>query len=97
MELLNVVRSTAAAFFLGTPHRGSKGIAGAGEIVRKASSAVLMSTNTAMLDALGVKNSDLECCQELYSCLWQRFDFRVKTFQESLPVASVSVGLLREG
>jgi hypothetical protein len=96
IELSDVVKSTAAVFFLGTPHRGNKDLAGVGEIIRKVASATLMSTNSAMLDALGLKNSDLERCQETFSGIWKLYDFRVKTFQESLPITGVNAGLLGE-
>jgi hypothetical protein len=50
-EPMNIVESTAAVMFLGTPHRGSKDLAGVGEMVRKVACAIVMDTNSAMLDA----------------------------------------------
>lgn len=94
--LLNIVKSTSAIVFLGTPHRGSKDLAGVGEMARKVASAILMDTNSAMLDALGLKNSDLERCQDSFSRLWTLHGFQIKTFQEGFPVTGVKFGLLNE-
>lgn len=95
-ELRNIVASTAAVVFLGTPHRGSQDMAGAGEIARKVASILMMDTSSTMLDALGLKTSDLERCQESFSRLWREYDFRVKTFQEGFPLTAVNLGLLNE-
>jgi hypothetical protein len=94
-DLKSIVESTAAVIFLGTPHRGSKDMASVGEIARKAAS-IICDTSTASLDALGLKTSDLERCQEAFSRLWRAHDFRVKTFQESTGLTSLNVGLLNE-
>ncbi|KAK0644212.1 hypothetical protein B0T16DRAFT_495083 [Cercophora newfieldiana] len=84
--------NTAAVVFLGTPHRGSSA-AGVGEIARKAASMILMmETSPAILQSLSLKNSDLERCQEVFSSLWHKYNFQVKTFQEGLPLR-VSFGL----
>jgi hypothetical protein len=95
-DLKDIVESTAAVVFLGTPHRGSKGMASAAEIARKTASVVLMDTSSTPLDALGLKTSDLERCQEAFSRLWRAYDFRVKTFQEGSGLTSINVGLLNE-
>lgn len=71
--------------FLGTPHRGSTA-AGVGEIARKAASLLLMDTNPRVLDSLSLRNSDLERCQYVFASLWSKHNFRVKTFQEGLPL-----------
>jgi hypothetical protein len=94
--LLNIVESTTAVIFLGTPHRGSKELASVGEMARKVASAVMMDTNSAMLDALGLKNSELERCQDSFSRLWLSHKFQVKTFQEGFPMTGVKIGLLNE-
>ena len=70
---------------MGTPHRGSAA-AGIGEIARKAASVLLMDTNSRILDSLALKNSDLKRCQEVFSSLWLKHNFSVKTFQEGLPL-----------
>ncbi len=45
-----------------------------------------MDTNARILDSLSLKNSDLERCQDVFSSLWLKHNFRVKTFQEGLPL-----------
>ncbi|KAF2139899.1 uncharacterized protein K452DRAFT_335834 [Aplosporella prunicola CBS 121167] len=95
-EISNFVNSTAAVVFLGTPQRGSANFANLGDIARKAASFVGMGTNPLILDSLGLKNSDLERCQDSFTNLWRILDFRVKTFQEPNAVTSVGVGLLNE-
>ena len=77
--------NTRAVVFLGTPHRGSAA-AGVAEIARKVASMLMMDTNVEILDSLSLKNSDLERCQEIFSSLWHKYDFKVKTFQEGLPL-----------
>ncbi|KAG7142826.1 hypothetical protein HYQ45_000919 [Verticillium longisporum] len=71
--------------FIGSPHRGSW-TANVGEIWRKLASFVLMDTNARILHSLCLKNSDLERCQDAFSALWLKYNFRVKTFQEGLPL-----------
>ncbi|KAI0440025.1 hypothetical protein F4803DRAFT_529048 [Xylaria telfairii] len=84
-SISDILKSTTAVMFLGTPHRGSTA-AGVGEIARKAASLLLMDTNPRVLDSLSLKNSDLERCQYVFASLWSKHDFRVKTFQEGLPL-----------
>jgi hypothetical protein len=96
LELRNIVESTAAIIFLGTPHRGSLDMARLGETARKIASAVRMDTSSTTLDALGLKTSDLERCQESFSRLWAKYDFRVKTFQEGLGLRSANIGALND-
>ncbi|KAI0418466.1 hypothetical protein F5X98DRAFT_338140 [Xylaria grammica] len=81
----NILKSTTGVMFLGTPHRGSNA-AGVGEIARKAASLLLMDTNSRVLDSLSLRNSDLERCQDVFSSLWLKYNFQVKTFQEGLPL-----------
>lgn len=88
-EHKNVVQSTSAVIFLGTPHRGSLDVAALGEVVRSLISTLGMETTPAILDSLGLKTTDLERAQEEFSRLWQRYDFRVKTFQEGLNLAKL--------
>jgi len=49
-----------------------------------------------MLDALGLKTTDLERAQESFSMLWQLYGFQVKTFQEGLGLTGVNFGVLGE-
>ena len=95
-NLRDVVRSTAAVIFLGTPYRGSKDMASVAEVVRKAASWLLIDTSSTALDALGLKTSDLERCQDAFSRLWRAHDFQVKTFQEGYGLTSFNVGVLFE-
>ncbi|KAL6805248.1 hypothetical protein J3E68DRAFT_441739 [Trichoderma sp. SZMC 28012] len=88
-ELKNIVESTATIVFLGTPHRGSQGVAALGEVVRSLVSSFGMETTPVILDALGLKTTDLLRAQEDFSALWQKYDFRVKTFQEGLSLAKL--------
>lgn len=92
-EHLDLVKSTAAVIFLGTPHRGSPDLASLGEYVRSLVSSLRMETNSAVLDALGLKTSDLERAQESFSALWQKHSFRVKTFQEGLGMSGLNLGV----
>lgn len=82
--------------FMGTPHRGSKEMAGVGEIARRVASAFMIDTNSAMLDALGLKNSDLERNQDSFTRIWQDVGFEIKTFQEGMPFAGVNFAFLNE-
>ncbi|KAL6879276.1 hypothetical protein J3F83DRAFT_295651 [Trichoderma novae-zelandiae] len=80
----DIVESTAAVIFLGTPHRGSQDVANFGEVVRSFVSSLGMETTPVILDALRMKTTDLERAQEGFSKVWQKYDFKVKTFQEGL-------------
>ncbi|KAK1763216.1 hypothetical protein QBC33DRAFT_562996 [Phialemonium atrogriseum] len=84
-EFEDILMSTTRVVFLGTPHRGSSA-ARIGEIARKAASMLLMDTNARILDSLALRNSDLERCQDIFSSLWYKHNFSVKTFQEGLPL-----------
>lgn len=90
----DIILSTAAVIFLGTPHRGSPDLANLGETARALVSALQMQTSSAVLDVLGLKTTDLERVQESFSALWQKYDFRVKTFQESLGITGFKMGRL---
>ncbi|CAH0050345.1 unnamed protein product [Clonostachys solani] len=93
-EYKDVVRSTSAVVFLGTPHRGSPDLASFGEWARSFISAFRIQTTSDILDALGMKNTDLERAQEAFSAVWQRYDFRIKTFQEGLGLRGINLGVL---
>ncbi|CAI6090823.1 unnamed protein product [Clonostachys chloroleuca] len=93
-EYQDVVRSTSAVVFLGTPHRGSPDLASFGEWARSLISAFRMQTTSDILDALGMKNTDLERAQEAFSAVWQMYDFRIKTFQEGLGLRGINLGVL---
>lgn len=91
-RLRNVVSSTSAVIFLGTPHRGSHDLATLGDRARSMISLLRMKTNPAILDALRLKTKDLESAQEAFSAVWSRHDFRVKTFQEGLGLTGLNFG-----
>lgn len=93
-DLNDVIRSTAAVIFLGTPHRGSPDLAALGEWMRFTVSTLRMDTSSAIVDALGLKTSDLERAQDEFSGLWQKYDFRVKTFQETRGLSGVDLDVL---
>lgn len=81
---------------MGTPHRGSADMAALGDIARRIASLVLMDNNSNVLDALGLKTSDLERCQDSFTSIWGTYDFRVKTFQEGQPLTGINLGQLKE-
>lgn len=91
-----IVKSTAAIIFLGTPHRGSVDLARLANKGRSIISALGFDTASATLDALGLKSTDLERCQDSFLSLWRRYDFRVKTFQESLGMSGINIGPLND-
>ncbi|KAK8062107.1 hypothetical protein PG997_014204 [Apiospora hydei] len=76
-----IAQSTAAVIFLGTPHRGSPW-AQLGESASKIVGSLGLDTSSALLDALGLKTSDLQRSQDAFSAIWNSYMFRVKTFQE---------------
>lgn len=92
--LSNVIASTSALIFLGTPHRGRPDLAAVGGWARSLASALRMETTPALLDALALKTTDLERAHEAFSGLWSKYDFRVKTFQEGLGLTGVNLGIL---
>ncbi|KAK4460162.1 hypothetical protein QBC42DRAFT_230113 [Cladorrhinum samala] len=92
--LRSIVESTAAVIFLGTPHRGSPDLAAMGELMRSMISALRVETTSAILDALGLRTTDLERAQETFSQLWHQYKFQVKTFQEGLGLTGINLGVL---
>ncbi|KAK5656044.1 hypothetical protein OQA88_5183 [Cercophora sp. LCS_1] len=93
-QLANIVEATAAVVFLGTPHRGSPDLATAGNWARGLLSSLRFETTPAILDALGLRTTDLERAQEAFSGLWRKHCFRVKTFQEGLGLTGINLGVL---
>jgi hypothetical protein len=95
--LKDIIASTAAVMFLGTPHRGSVEMANIGDTVRKVAKTILrMDTSPALLSALGLDSTELERCQEAFSRLWSSYDFKVKTFQEGLGLSPFNLGRYSE-
>lgn len=81
-ELQDILASTSAVIFLGTPHRGSS-VASLGAVARKAASFLLLDTNSSIVNSLALKDADLSRCQDAFSSLWAKHDFQVKSFQEA--------------
>ena len=96
-ELNNVLESTKAVVFLGTPHRGSPGFARLGDLAgHMVSTLFRMDTNEALIRSLGLDSPELELSRESFLQQWRTCGFRVKTFQESLGFSGVRVGPLSE-
>ncbi|KAK3987982.1 hypothetical protein QBC44DRAFT_111760 [Cladorrhinum sp. PSN332] len=94
-EFKSIVLSTRGVIFLGTPHRGSSEMADLGQIVRNVASSVLrMDTNEPLLRVLGTDSPELELGRDSFTELWERYGFRVKTFQEAYGISGVKVGPL---
>lgn len=96
-RLKNIVECTHAVLFLGTPHRGSPGMASLGEVVRKVAGNILrVDSNASILRALGVDSPELELCRESFITQWRVYNFTVKTFQEATGVSGLNVGPANE-
>ncbi|KAF5593532.1 RGT2-Sensor of high external glucose concentration [Fusarium pseudocircinatum] len=89
-----IIESTAAIVFLGTPHRGSPELSAIGEWARSMLSSLKFQTTSTILDTLGLKTTDLERAHEAFCRLWYQYDFQVKTFQESLGLIGIDLGVL---
>lgn len=94
-DLLDIADSTSAVVFMGTPHRGSDA-AKLGDIARQLASALLVDTNAAILDTLGLQNEDLVRCQHSFARIWEKRRFRLKTFQENRALTGLHVGKLNQ-
>jgi len=95
--LNDIVWSTCAVVFLGTPHRGSAKLANIGDIFRRTASAILgVDSNDTILRALGADSPELELGRESFIALWRKYKFSVKTFQEALPLTGVNISVLNE-
>lgn len=96
-EIKDIITSTAAVLFLGTPHRGSSA-AQLADVVRTVASVVLrLDTNDKVLQALSGANSpELELGRESFISLWRKYNFKVKTFQESQGMTGLNIGSLNE-
>ncbi|ORY14347.1 hypothetical protein BCR34DRAFT_599325 [Clohesyomyces aquaticus] len=92
----DVIKCTGAVVFMGTPHRGSEDMAATGEKGRKIASALLVDSSSSVLDSLGLENADLERCHDKFTQLWEKHEFRVKTFQEGRGLRGVNLGPLNE-
>ncbi|EWY85755.1 hypothetical protein FOYG_12865 [Fusarium oxysporum NRRL 32931] len=93
-SLKGILECTAAIIFLGTPHRGSPELSAIGEWARSILDSFRLQTNSMILDALGLKTTDLQRVHEAFCRLWSNHDFQVKTFQESLGLTGINLGVL---
>lgn len=95
--VLDIVRSTSAIVFLGTPHRGSAKAAEIGQVFREVASTLLrVDSNDRVLRALGADSPELELGRESFVMLWRKYKFSVKTFQESKPMLGVNFSILND-
>jgi hypothetical protein len=92
--LQGVVECTTAIIFLGTPHRGSPEFSAIGERAQSLLSSLRFQTAAAILDTLRQGNTDLQRAHECFTRLWQRYDFRVKTFQEGFGLTGINLWVL---
>ncbi len=96
-EFRDIVKSTKGVIFLGTPHRGSPGMADLGETVRSIASTILrVDSNAALLRTLGTDSPELELGRESFTTLWRKYGFRVKTFQEAWGISGINAGPLNK-
>jgi hypothetical protein len=93
----DIINSTTAVVFLGTPHRGSPGLASTADVVRRVAQAVLrFDTNEKILRSLGIDSPELELCRESFLTQWRKYNFRVKTFQEAMGIKGINLSLLNK-
>jgi hypothetical protein len=72
-------------------------MAALGDVVRRTSAAILrVDSNSSLLRALGIDSPELELCQETFLNQWRKYEYHVKTFQESLPLTGINVSLMNE-
>lgn len=96
LALRDIVTSTRAVFFLGTPHRGSDWT-DLGDTVRRIVSAAGLDTASQNLHTLHFDSPELEICQESFLQLYLEKAFQVRTFQEGQGMAGTSLfGLNRK-
>ncbi|KAK2602895.1 hypothetical protein N8I77_009397 [Diaporthe amygdali] len=96
-EFQDIIRSTHTIVFLGTPHRGSPGLASTADVVRRVAGAVLrFDSHDSILRSLGIDAPELELSRESFVAQWRKFQFAVKTFQEAHALVGVKLGLLNE-
>ena len=96
-SLRDIIETTKAVIFLGTPHRGSAEFAGLGELPRSVASAVIrVDSNATVIRALGIDSPELELSRESFLQQWRTYGFQVKTFQESQGLAGIRIGILND-
>ncbi|KAH7354297.1 hypothetical protein B0T11DRAFT_126351 [Plectosphaerella cucumerina] len=96
-EIKDIVRCTKGVIFMGTPHRGSPGMASLGDAVRSMASVILrVDTNDRLLRALGIDSPELELGRESFVTVWRKYDFRVKTFREAWGIRGLNIGPMND-
>jgi pimeloyl-ACP methyl ester carboxylesterase len=96
-DLNDIVESTKAVVFLGTPHRGSPEFKKIGDVAGHIVSHIMrMDTNDALLGSLGLDSPELDLSRESFLQQWRTHGFRVKTFQESHAFSGFRVGPLSD-
>lgn len=91
-----IVRSTAAIVFMGTPHRGSQTLADFGNDVRRVASLLLrFDSNDKILVAL-CDGPELELGRSEFRRLWDTYKFHVKTFQEAKALTGLNAFVANE-
>ena len=88
VSISDIVASTSAVLFLGTPHRGSS-YAPMGETLRRIVSAFGFDTNDRNIRALHFDSIELELSREEFLKIWRARAFEVRTFQEAQGLAGV--------
>lgn len=78
----DIANYTAANIFLGTPHRGDTDTMSLCDIIERAAS--LMLGPEYFADRQFLECDDVETCRESFISQWKMYDFRVKTFHESI-------------
>jgi ankyrin repeat domain-containing protein 50 len=85
-SIRDILTSTHAVFFLGTPHRGSD-LAPLGNTIRRIVGALGFDTSDRNIRALHFDSFELEMSREEFVRQWRRGPFQVRTFQESRGLA----------
>ena len=85
----DLVQSTLAVLFLGCPQRDSQ-IGALGDAVVSMASTVLRSNSNdpVLQDLSGANSAMLNLGRQSFIRLWNDYNFRVRTYQEKLPVGS---------
>ncbi|KAK4169755.1 hypothetical protein QBC43DRAFT_340361 [Cladorrhinum sp. PSN259] len=89
----DIIRSTVAVIFFGTPHQGDSADLGrlVASIWQPTPSDLRQDSYGAILAVLGLTGTSLERQKEAFYRIWRKYDFRVKTFIEGLsPITSAT-------
>ncbi|KAL2268079.1 hypothetical protein VTJ83DRAFT_2925 [Remersonia thermophila] len=84
--LKEVLLSTAAAVFLASPHRGTE-LCSFGDAIRSMACATMLAVDPedpALVELCGAASVDAVLGRQAFVRLWNDYNFRVKTFQESV-------------